>query len=100
MKPEVKIVSGAVDDALGFKATKDIILSQDVTNIDVAEVIVPKGYILLFCPISTNTAILTSGRYTEGKQTIKVKAYALPRVMGRISKDSIIGQGILIKKEN
>ncbi len=97
-KPEVKVLSGSVTSDLEFKSPKDYILSLDVTDIDVADVVIPKGYILLFCPISTNNAILTAVRYPEGEQTIRVKAYALPRRIGRISKDSIIGYGILIKK--
>lgn len=97
-KPTVKVLSGSVTNDLEFKSPKDYILSLDVTDIDVADVVIPKGYILLFCPISTNNAILTAVRYPEGEQTVRVKAYALPRRIGRISKDSIIGYGILIKK--
>lgn len=72
-KPEVKVLSGSVTGDLEFKSPKDYILSLDVTDIDVADVVIPKGYILLFCPISTNNAILTAVRYPEGEQLLVLR---------------------------
>ena len=97
-KITVKILSGNVGNDLKFVSQEDYILTQDVTDIELAKVVVPKGYILLFFPNSAFNAILTAGSYPEGEQTIRVRAYALPRRIERISKNMIIGHGVLIKK--
>lgn len=97
-KPVVKVLSGSKVNDLEFLCPDDYILTQDVTDIDVARVVVPKGHILIFFPNSNLNAILTANSYPEGEHTIRVRAYALPRRIVRISKDMIIGHGILVKK--
>lgn len=97
-KPTLKVLSGRVENDLEFLCPKDVILTQDVTDIEVAKVVVPKGHILIVFPNSAYNAILTADSYPEGEHTIKVRAYALPRRIERISKDMILGRGILMKK--
>ena len=97
-KPEVKVLSGEVINGLEFVCPNDYILAQDVTDIELAKVIVPKGYILLFFPNSAFNAILTVESYPEGEHTVRTSAYALNRSIERISKGTIVGRGVLIKK--
>ena len=65
-KPTVKVLSGEVISGLKFVCPKDYILEQDVTDIELAKVIVPNGYILLFFPNSAFNAILTVVSDPEG----------------------------------
>ena len=97
-KPTVKVLSGEVINGLEFVCPKDYILAQDVTDIELAKVVVPNGYILLFFPNSAFNAILTIESYPEGEHTVRTRAYALTRRIQRISKGTIVGRGILIKK--
>lgn len=97
-KPTVKVLSGDVINGLEFVCPKDYILEQDVTDIELAKVIVPNGYILLFFPNSAFNAILTVESYPEGEHTVRTSAYALTRRIKRISKGMIVGRGVLIKK--
>lgn len=97
-KPKVKVLSGNVANDLEFLCPDDYILSQDITDIEVARVVVPKGHILIVFPNSNLDAILTANSYPEGEHTIRVRAYALPRRIVRISKDMIVGHGILVKE--
>lgn len=97
-KPTVKVLSGEVISGLKFVCPKDYILEQDVTDIELAKVIVPNGYILLFFPNSAFNVILTVESYPEGEHTVRTSAYALTRRIQRISKGTIVGRGVLIKK--
>lgn len=97
-KPTVKVLSGDVINGLEFVCPKDYILEQDVTDIELAKVVVPKGYVLLFFPNSAFNSILTIESYPEGEHTVRTRAYALTRRIERISKGIIIGRGVLMKK--
>lgn len=97
-KPEVKVLSGDVINGLEFVCPKDYILAQDITDIELAKVVVPKGYILLFFPNSAFNAILTVESYPEGEHTVRTSAYALTRRIERISKGMVVGRGVLMKK--
>ena len=97
-KPEVKVLSGDVINGLEFVCPKDYILEQDVTDIELAKVVVPKGYTLLFFPNSAFNSILTVESYPEGEHTVRTRAYALTRSIERISKGMIVGSGVLMKK--
>lgn len=97
-KPTVKVLSGDVINGLEFVCPKDYILEQDVTDIELAKVVVPKGHILLFFPNSAFNAILTVESYTEGEHTVMTRAYALNRSIERISKGMPVGRGVLMKK--
>ena len=97
-KPTVKVLSGNVINGLDFVCPKDYILAQDVTDIELAKVVVPKGYVLLFFPNSAFNAILTVESYPEGEHTVRTSAYALTRRIERISKGMVVGRGVLIKK--
>lgn len=97
-KPTVKVLSGDVINGLEFVCPKDYILAQDVTDIELAKVVVPKGHILLFFPNSAFNAILTVESYPEGEHTVRTSAYALTRRIERISKGTVVGRGVLMKK--
>lgn len=97
-KPEVKVLSGNVINGLEFVCPKDYILEQDVTDIELAKVVVPNGHILLFFPNSAFNSVLTVESYPEGEHTVRTRAYALTRDIKRISKGMIVGRGVLIKK--
>lgn len=97
-KPTVKVLSGDVLNGLEFVCPNDYILEQDVTDIKLAKVVVPKGYILLFFPNPAFNALLTVEYYPEGEHTVRTRAYALNRSIERISKGMIVGRGVLMKK--
>lgn len=97
-KPTVKVLSGNVINGLEFVCPEDYILEHDVTDIELAKVVVPNGHILLFFPNPAFNAILTIESYNEGEHTVRTRAYALNRSIERISKGMIVGRGVLIKK--